>query len=146
MNLTEVNRKLEVFYANYYKLIHLNFKALCPHLVNAKIISDEVSRDVLLQKDPTKAASQILEKISDSLKGGMDVVFDDFLSILENNDLFCTRLAEEIRRDLLNNANGKTLIRMFAVLIPLCFIAITLPVVKQPGRQDIKSPHEKQGC
>ena len=104
MNLIDVNKKLKVFYANFFKLSHLNFKALCPQLVNAKIISNVDVSHVVQHKDPAEAACHILKKISNSLKGGTDVMFDDFVSILENNDFFCTRLAKEIRRDL---SNGK---------------------------------------
>ena len=92
----------------YYKLTHLNFKTLGPHLVTARIISHEDNYIVQQTIEPSKAASHVLEIISASLRGGTDAMFDEFLSVLEHhNDLFCTPLAEEMRRDLLKSATGK---------------------------------------
>ena len=99
---------MEVFTNNYYKLAHLNFKALGPHLVTARVINHE--DDYIIQQtiEPSKVAAHVLEIISASLQGGTDAMFDKFLSVLENhNDLFCTPLAEEMRRELSMSATGK---------------------------------------
>ena len=98
---------MEVFTAYYSKLTNVNFNALCPDLVAARIISHEDSHVVLHTVEPSKAASYILEKISASLHGGTDAKFDKFVSVLEErNDLFCTELAEKLKRDLLKNTAG----------------------------------------
>ena len=98
---------MEVFTVFYDKLIHLNFKALCPHLVTATIISYEDVHIVQHTVEPFKAASHVLEKIFASLRGGTDATFDKFLCILEDsNDLFCTSLAKQMRSDLLKNTTG----------------------------------------
>ena len=98
---------MEVFTVYYSKLTNVNFKALCSDLVAARIISHEDSHVVLHTVEPSKAASYILEKISASLHGGTDAKFDKFLSILEKrNDLFCTELAEKMKKDLLKNTAG----------------------------------------
>ena len=105
--LTGVDRKLEVFTAYYYKLSCLNFKELCPHLVTAIIISIEDSHIIQNTKEPSKAASHVLEKIYASLQGGTDAKFNGFLSILENhNDSFCTSLAKQIRNELSKSTIG----------------------------------------
>ena len=58
--------------------------------------------------EPSKAASYVLNKISDSLEGGTDVKFDKFLSILKNDDdLFHTYIANQIWSDLSRNTTGK---------------------------------------
>ena len=104
---------MKVLTDNYYKLTHLDFKALCPHLVTARIISHEDSRVVLDTTESSKRASHVLEKIFESLRGNVDAKFDDFLSILENfcNDSFCIGLAKQLRSDLLKRASGKSKIR-----------------------------------
>ena len=108
INLTGVDRKLNVFIAYYYKLIHLNFKTLCPHLVTAKIISIEDSHIVQHTIESSKAASHVLEKNYSSLRGGTDATFDAFLCILEDsNDLFSTELCKHMRSDLFRSTNGK---------------------------------------
>ena len=104
-----VDRKLEVFTAYYDKLIHLNFKTLCPHMVTARIISSEDNQIVQHTVESSKVASHVLEKISASLKGGTSAKFDSFISILENrmhDDSFCTTLVEQIRKDLLKSTTG----------------------------------------
>ena len=107
INLIGVDRKLEVFIACYSKLTCLNFKALCPHLITARIISIEDSQTVQRTVESSIAASHVLGKIYASLKGGTDVTFDGFLSILENqNDSFCTSLVKEMKSDLLKSTNG----------------------------------------
>ena len=99
---------MEVFTAYYYKLTHVNFKALCPQLVTAKIISVEDSHIVQHTVEPSKAASHILEKIYTTLQSGTDATFDAFLYILEDsNDLFSTDLSEHMKRDLLRRTTGK---------------------------------------
>ena len=98
---------MEVFTAFYDKLIHLNFKALCPHLVTATIISYEDVHIVQHAVESFKAASHVLEKIFASLRGGIDAIFDKFLCILEDSkDLLCTSLAKEMRSDLLKSTTG----------------------------------------
>ena len=97
-----------MFTTYYERLTHLNFKTLGPHLVTARIISHDDNYIVQQTIEPFKVASHVLEIISASLQGGTDAMFDEFLSVLENrNDLFCTPLAEEMRRDLLKSATGK---------------------------------------
>lgn len=71
-----VGRKLEVFRSYYCRLIYLDFKLLCPHLVTARIIS--YSHVVLHTLEPSRAASHILEKISTSLQIGINSMFDEF--------------------------------------------------------------------
>ena len=103
-----MNRKLEVFTAYYERLTHLNFKLLGPYLVTARIINHDDNYIVQQTIEPLKVASHVLEIISASLRGGTDAMFDNFLSVLEHrNDLFCTPLAKEMRRDLLKNVAGK---------------------------------------
>ena len=98
---------MEIFIAYYYKLTHLNFKALCPYLVTAKIITIEDSRIVQHIVESSIAACHVLEKIYASLQGGTDASFDAFLRILEDsNDLFSTELCEQMRSDLFRSANG----------------------------------------
>ena len=99
---------MEVFTAYYVKLTHVNFKALGPHLVTARIISCEDNYIIQQTIEPSKVASHVLEIIFASLQGGADAKFDGFLSVLENHDdSFCTPLAEKMRRDLLKSTTGK---------------------------------------
>ena len=112
ISLIGVNKKLEVFTAYYYKLTRINFKALCPLLVTAKIISIEDSHTVQDTVESSKAASLVLEKIHASLQGDTSATFDAFLCVLESsNDLFSTELSEhmrrDLRRDLLRRTAGK---------------------------------------
>ena len=105
ISLTGVDRKLNIFIAYYDKLIHLNFKALCPHLVTAKIISIEDSNTV---QHTIESSEAVLKKIYSSLQGGTDATFDAFLCILEDsNDLFSTELCKHMRTDLFRSTNGK---------------------------------------
>ena len=93
-----------VFTDYYYKLSRLDFKALGPHLVTARIISHEDNSDIVQTTEPSKAASYVLNKISDSLEGGTDAKLDKFLSILKNDhDVFHKYIADQIKRDLLRN-------------------------------------------
>ena len=97
-----------MFTSYYYKLYHLDFKALGPHLVTATIISCEDHIVLLETTEPSKAASLVLNKILASLKGDTDATFDNFLSILKNHpDSFCKSLAEQIIRDLSKSTTGK---------------------------------------
>ena len=106
-SLAGVDRKLEVFTAYYEKLTHLDFKALAPHLVAARIINHEDNQFIQHTVEPSKAACHVLGKISTSLHIGIGDTFDEFLSILENcDDLMNTKLAEQIRRDLFNTTTG----------------------------------------
>ena len=97
-------------FTDYYsKLIRLNFKALCPHLVTAEIISIEDNQIVQNTVEPSRAASYVLEKVDSSLKIGVDDVFDRFLSTLENCDnLAYRKLAKQMKEDLLKITIGKT--------------------------------------
>ena len=131
---------MEVFTAYYHKLIHLNFKALCPNMVAARIISHEDNFVVQQAVEPTRSASCVLEKISASLQGGIDAKFDKFLFVLANhNDLFCTTLAEQIKRDLLKSTIGKSqgmygsYVCMNANLLALTYIVITSLTLEQPS-------------
>ena len=102
-----VDRKLEVFTAYYYKLTLLNFEALRPHLVTAKIINHEENQIVRYTFESYKLANCVLEKIFISLGVGVSDVFDEFLLVLENcDDIVCIKLAEQMRRDLLSSTNG----------------------------------------
>ena len=106
---TGIDRKLKVLTDYYYKLTHLDFKALCPLLVTARIISLEDDRVIQHIVEPYKQALHVLEKISNSLKGGMDAKFDDFLSVLENyDDHFGLALARQIREGLFKEETGKS--------------------------------------
>ena len=109
INPIGVDKKLEVFTTYYSKLIHLNFKSLCPALITARIISIEDNEIVQQAIEPSISASRILDTISASLQGGTDAKFDKFLSVLENHsDIFCTALAEQIKRGLLSSTTGKS--------------------------------------
>ena len=79
---------MEVFTAYYEKLTHLDFKALAPHLVTARIINHKDNQFIEDTVEPSKAACRVLGKISTSLLVGIADMFDEFLSILENCDLF----------------------------------------------------------
>ena len=102
VTLLDCRKKLIVFTDYYNKLIRLNFKALCPHLVTAEIISIEDNQIVQNTVEPSKATSYILEKVDTSLKIGVgDVlivhVFDRFLFTLENCDnLAYRKLAKQL--------------------------------------------------
>ena len=101
---------MEVFTAYYYKLALLNFKAMHPHLVTAKIINHEDSRIMQETIESYKVAALVLDKVSTSLQVGVSDVFDEFLLILENcDDILCIKLAEQMRKDLLNSTNGTAL-------------------------------------
>ena len=107
ITLIGIDKKLEVFTAYYYRLTHINFVALHPHLVTAKIINHEDSQIIQHTVESSKVAFHILEKILNSLRAGIGDVFDEFLLILEKCDeIVCIRLAEHIRKDLLNSRNG----------------------------------------
>ena len=107
IRLTGIRKKLEVFTAYYYRLTHLNFMALHPHLVTAKIINHEDSQIIQHTVESSKVAFHILEKIHTSLQVGIGDVFDEFLLILEKcDDIICVKLAEHMRKDLLNSRNG----------------------------------------
>ena len=57
-----------------------------------------------------KVAALVLDKVSTSLQVGVSDVFDEFLLILENcDDILCIKLAEQMRKDLLNSTNGTAL-------------------------------------
>ena len=78
------------------------------HLVTARIISHEDNSDIVQATEHSKAASYVLNKISDSLEGGTDAKLDKFLSILINDDdMFHKYIANQIRSDLLRNTTGK---------------------------------------
>ena len=106
-SLAGVDRKLEVFTAYYEKLTHLDFKALGPHLVTARIINHEDNQFIQNTVEPFKAICHVLGRISTSLHIGVGDTFDEFLLILENCDLLINqRLAEQMRRDLFNTTTG----------------------------------------
>ena len=108
LSFTGVDRKLEVFTVYYEKLTHLDFKALGPHLVAARIISHEDHQFIQETVESSRAACRVLGKISTSLYIGVDETFDKFLSILESCDdsIVNLRLAEQMRKDLLNTTTG----------------------------------------
>ena len=115
INLTGVDRKLQVFIACYSKLTCLNFKALCPELITARIISIDDSHVVQHTVKPSIVASHVLGKIYASLKGGTDTKFNGLLSILENhNDSFCTTLAKQIRSELLKSTAGIVCVTLYS--------------------------------
>ena len=89
------------------KLTHLDFKALAPHLVTARIITHTENQSIEDTVESSKAACHVLGKISTSLLVGIADMFDEFLSILANcNLLINRRLAEQMRRDLFNTTTG----------------------------------------
>ena len=136
-----------MFTAYYYKLTHLNFKALCPQLVTAKILSIEDSHIVQHTVEPSKAASHVLEKIHATLQGGTEATFDDFLSILKNHhDSFCTSLVKEMRIDLLKSTTGTVCIIILyssIVLFLYKYVATTLTPVEQPNYRAVENPQEE---
>ena len=96
-----------MFTAYYSRLSILDFRALCPYLITAEVISREDCQIVRRADESSKVALCVLEKISTSLKVRTDVKFDKFLSVLEDyNDNACASLAKEIRRDLLKSTTG----------------------------------------
>ena len=107
ISLIGIHKKLEVFTAYYYRLTHLNFVTLYPHLVTAKIINHADSQIIQNTAESSKVAFHVLEKILTSLQVGIGDVFDEFLLILEKcDDIVCVKLAEQMRKDLLNSRNG----------------------------------------
>ena len=79
----------------------MDFRELCPYLLTGKIIDYKDSHIVQHMKEPSNAASHVLEKISSSLEIRIDIVFDRFLSILENHgDSRCKELVKEMKRKL----------------------------------------------
>ena len=107
-SLTGVDRKLKVFTTYYEKLTHLDFKALGPHLVAARIISHEDNQFIQQTVESSRVACHVLDKVSTSLHAGVGDTFDDFLSILVSCDdsILNIELAEHIRRDLFNTTSG----------------------------------------
>ena len=92
---------------------------LHPHLVTANLLSYENSQIVQDEVEPSTEAFSVFRKISVSLRNGIDVMFDDFLSVLENHgDLACMALAEQMRKDLLlKNTTSMVLIKCMPVLL-----------------------------
>ena len=97
-----------MFTTYYERLTHLDFKALGPHLVAARIISHEDHQFIQQTVESSRAACCALEKIFISLRAGVGDTFDNFLSILANCDdsIVNIRLAEQMRRDLFNTTTG----------------------------------------
>ena len=105
--ITGVQKKKRVFTDYYEKLTNLNFEALYSALISARILNHTDSSAVLHATDSSKAALHVLDKISVSLRTGVDNMFDEFLLVLEDSDNIAnTKLAENIRRDLLSSTTG----------------------------------------
>ena len=65
--ITGVKKKLDVFIAYFTKLTYLDFKALYPALISARILNHADNSSVLQATEPSSAALHVLGKISASL-------------------------------------------------------------------------------
>ena len=98
---------LEVFTNHYEKLVNLNIKGLCPKLVAARIISHSDNQVIQGTIAHSQVTSLVLENIASSLRTGVTLKFDKFLSMLENDDdLCCNVLANQMRGELSQNTTG----------------------------------------
>ena len=98
---------LEVLIDNYSKLIHLNFRAFCHDLVTVRIINADDNQNIQRTTDDHGVAALVLDKIDRSLKLGFTVLFESFLTILENvDDICCNKLANQMRGELSGNTTG----------------------------------------
>ena len=131
-----------MFTAYYTRLSILDFRALCPRLITAEVISREDYQMVKRADESSKVALCILEKISTSLKVRTDDKFDKFLSVLEDhNDIACASLAKEIRRDLLKSTTGMGVNTCEKLYI--FAIAIAPFAVEQSSHEDIKGSYKE---
>ena len=98
---------LKVLIDNYTKLTHLNFRAFCHDLVTARIITTRDNQNIQRTIDDYEVAALVLDKIDRSLKAGITVLFERFLTILEDVDDFCCNdLANQMRGELSENTTG----------------------------------------
>lgn len=74
---------------------------MASHFVSAHIISTDDNHVIQHTTERSKIACLVLNKISDSLKCGIEEKFDGFLSVMESYDDVCVlHMAEEIRQKL----------------------------------------------
>ena len=98
---------LEVFTDYYDKLANLNFEGFRPKLVAARIISHEENQIIQRTIEPYRVASIVLDNIVRSLRAGVTLKFDKFLTILENDDdVCCNDIANQMRGELSENTSG----------------------------------------
>ena len=92
-------------FTDYYsRLCNLNFEALYPALISAKVINHD---DGPVIQKATYPSRIILDKIFASLEAQCVYKFDSFLSVLKNHDdIDCKHLADEMTRDLLKSTTG----------------------------------------
>ena len=95
-------------FTDYYdKLTNLNFEGFRPKLVAARIISHEENQIIQRTIEPSRVASIVLDNIVRSLRAGVTLKFDKFLTILENDeDVCCNNIANQMRGELSENTSG----------------------------------------
>ena len=95
-------------FTDYYdKLANLNFEGFHPNLVAARIISHEENQIIQRTNEPSRVASIVLDNIVRSLRAGVTLKFDKFLTILENDeDVCCNDIANQMRGELSENTSG----------------------------------------
>ena len=138
--ITGVQKKKRVFTDYYEKLTNLNFETLYAALISARILNHTDSSAVLHATDSSKAALHVLDKISASLHTGVDNMFDEFLLVLEDSDNIAnTKLAENIRRDLLSSTTGIPSLSSSAAV----GTSFELPAVTNVNCQNDKDSYEQ---
>lgn len=104
INLTGVDKKIEVLRAYYDSLCNLNFEALYPTLISAEVIN---IRECQVIKKEAYPIRMVLDNIFVSLQMHHVDKFDRFLSVLKNHDdIDYSQLAEEMTSDLLKSTTG----------------------------------------
>ena len=95
-------------FTDYYdKLANLNFDGFRPKLVATSVISHEENQIIQRTIEPSRVASIVLDNIVRSLRAGVTLKFDKFLTILENDeDVCCNDIANQMRGELSENTSG----------------------------------------
>ena len=95
-------------FTDYYdKLANLNFEGFRPKLVAGRIISHEENQIIQRTIEHSRVASIVLDNIVRSLRAGVTLKFDSFLTILENDDdVCCNDVANQMRGELSENTSG----------------------------------------
>ena len=95
-------------FTDYYdRLVNLNFEGFRPKLVAARIISHEENQIIQRTIEPSRVASIVLDNIVRSLRAGVTLKFDKFLTILQNDeDVCCNDIANQMRGELSENTSG----------------------------------------
>ena len=95
-------------FTDYYdRLANINFKGFCPKLIVAQIITFQEEEIIQRTIEPSRVASIVLDNIVRSLRAGVTLEFDKFLTILDNDDdVYCNDIANQMRGELLKNISG----------------------------------------